>query len=209
MKRLIGIILVLAGLAVAPSWSAEQAPDELVRVTSQDVITLIKQEQINAGGQKKLMELVEAKILPHFDFTRMTRLAVGKNWRSATPEQQQSLVREFRTLLVRTYSSALENYKDQQIQVKPLKMDPSANDVTVKTQVLQPGAQPVDIDYAMQKTPQGWKVFDVIVAGASLVTNYRSTFDQQIAESGIDGLIKSLADKNRQLEQEQPPKRSS
>lgn len=209
MKRLIGLVFLLAGLTVTPAWSADVAPDELVRVTAQDVITLIKQEQINVGGQKKLVELVEAKVLPHFDFTRMTRLAVGKNWRSATPEQQQGLVREFRTLLVRTYSSALENYKDQQIQVKPLKLDPSANEVTVKTQVLQSGAQPVEIDYAMEKTPEGWKVFDVIVAGASLVTNYRSTFNQQIAESGIDGLIKSLAEKNRQLEQGQPPKRAS
>jgi len=209
MMRLIGIMILLAGLIGAPAGAAEVAPDELVRVTAQDVITLLKQEQKEAVGQKKLVELVEAKVLPHFDFTRMTRLAVGKNWRSATPEQQQNLVREFRTLLVRTYSSALDNYRDQQIQVKPLKLESSDTQVTVKTQVLQPGGQPVEIDYAMQKTPNGWKVFDVIVAGASLVTNYRSTFDQQIADVGIDGLIKSLADKNRQLEQEAPAKRAS
>lgn len=209
MMRLIGIMILLAGLMGAPAGAAEVAPDELVRVTAQDVITLLKQEQKEAVGQKKLVELVEAKVLPHFDFTRMTRLAVGKNWRSATPEQQQNLVREFRTLLVRTYSSALDNYRDQQIQVKPLKLESSDTQVTVKTQVLQPGGQPVEIDYAMQKTPNGWKVFDVIVAGASLVTNYRSTFDQQIADVGIDGLIKSLADKNRQLEQEAPAKRAS
>jgi phospholipid transport system substrate-binding protein len=209
MMRLIGIMILLAGLIGAPAGAADVAPDELVRVTAQDVITLLKQDQKEAVGQKKLVELVEAKVLPHFDFTRMTRLAVGKNWRSATPEQQQNLVREFRTLLVRTYSSALDNYRDQQIQVKPLKLESSDTQVTVKTQVLQPGGQPVEIDYAMQKTPNGWKVFDVIVAGASLVTNYRSTFDQQIAEVGIDGLIKSLADKNRQLEQEAPAKSAS
>jgi len=209
MMRLIGIMILLAGLIGAPAGAADVTPDELVRVTAQDVITLLKQEQKEAAGQKKLVELVEAKVLPHFDFVRMTRLAVGKNWRSASPEQQQNLVREFRTLLVRTYSSALDNYRDQQIQVKPLKLDSSDTQVTVKTQILQPGAQPVEIDYAMQKTPNGWKVFDVIVAGASLVTNYRSTFDQQIAEVGIDGLIKSLADKNRQLEQEAPAKRAS
>ncbi len=209
MKRLIAMIFLVAGLGVMPALAADVAPDELVRVTAQDVVTLLKQEQVKSVGQKKLVELVEAKVLPHFDFARMTRLAVGKNWRSATPEQKQSLVQEFRTLLVRTYSSALNNYKDQQIQVKPLKLESSETQVTVKTQVLQQGAQPVEIDYAMQRTPEGWKVFDVIVAGASLVTNYRSTFDQQISDSGIDGLIKSLAEKNRQLEEDQPPKRAS
>lgn len=210
MKRLIGLMTMLAVLFVAPARAADTAPDELVRTTSQDVISIIKQDKdLRGGNQKKLLELVDAKVLPHFDFVRMTRLAVGKNWRAASPEQQQALVKEFRNLLVRTYSSALTNYKDQQIEVRPVKLGASDTEITVRTNVMQPGAQPVDIDYSMEKTPQGWKVFDVTVAGVSLVTNYRSTFDRTIADGGVDGLIKSLSDKNRQLEQASEKKHAS
>jgi phospholipid transport system substrate-binding protein len=210
MKTLISLMAMLTALAALPARGADIGPDELVRTTSLDVLAIIKQDKdFHGGNQKKILELVDAKVLPHFDFTRMTRLAVGKNWRSATPEQQQALVKEFRNLLVRTYSSALSNYRDQQIEVKPLKLNPGDTEVTVRTQVVQAGAQPVQIDYGMEKTPQGWKVFDVIVAGVSLVTNYRSTFDKEIADGGIDGLIKSLTDKNRQLEQGADKKHAS
>ena len=208
MKRMLQSLVLAAGLAAVAAWGAETAPDELVKTTSKEVIEIIKQDKDSRSG-RKLLDLVDAKVLPHFDFTRMTRLAVGKNWRSATPEQQQSLVREFRTLLVRTYSTALSTYKDQVIEVKPLKLAPADTEVTVRTQVVQSGAQPVQIDYAMEKKPEGWKVFDVTVAGVSLVTNYRSTFDRQIADGGIDGLIKSLADKNKSLEEGSSPKRAS
>ncbi|HET9701885.1 MAG TPA: ABC transporter substrate-binding protein [Burkholderiales bacterium] len=209
MKRIFQSLLVLAAwLPAFAAVSAELAPDELVRTTSREVIEILKSDKEARSG-KKLLDLVDAKVLPHFDFTRMTRLAVGKNWRSATPEQQQSLVREFRTLLVRTYSSALATYKDQVIDVRPVKLNAGDTEVTVRTQVQQSGGQPVQIDYAMEKKSDGWKVFDVTVAGVSLVTNYRSTFDRQIAEGGIDGLIKSLADKNRSLEEGAPGKRAS
>jgi phospholipid transport system substrate-binding protein len=171
------------------------------------VIEILKQDKEARTG-RRLLDLVDAKVLPHFDFTRMTRLAVGKNWRAATPEQQQSLVREFRTLLVRTYSTALATYKDETIEVRPLKLNAGDTEVTVRTRVLQSGGQPVQIDYAMEKKADGWKVFDVTVAGVSLVTNYRSTFDRQIAESGIDGLIKRLAEKNKSLEEGASGKRS-
>jgi phospholipid transport system substrate-binding protein len=209
MKRIFQALLVLAAwLPAFAAVSAELAPDELVRTTSREVIEILKTDKEARSG-KKLLDLVDAKVLPHFDFSRMTRLAVGKNWRSANPEQQQSLVREFRTLLVRTYSSALATYKDQVIDVRPVKLNAGDTEVTVRTQVQQSGGQPVQIDYAMEKKPDGWKVFDVTVAGVSLVTNYRSTFDRQIAEGGIDGLIKSLADKNRSLEEGAPGKRAS
>ncbi|HEX9181210.1 MAG TPA: ABC transporter substrate-binding protein [Burkholderiales bacterium] len=209
MKKTSQALLVLAAwLPAFAALAAELAPDELVRTTSKEVIEILKTDK-DARTGKKLLELVDAKVLPHFDFTRMTRLAVGKNWRNATPEQQQSLVREFRALLVRTYSSALATYKDQVIDVRPVKLNPGDSEVTVRTRVQQSGGQPVEIDYAMEKKPEGWKVFDVTVAGVSLVTNYRSTFDRQIAEGGIDGLIKSLADKNKSLEEGTPGKRAS
>jgi phospholipid transport system substrate-binding protein len=201
-------LALAAGLLAFAAAGAELTPDELVRTTSKEVIEILRADKEARTG-KKLLDLVDAKVLPHFDFTRMTRLAVGKNWRSATPEQQQSLVREFRTLLVRTYSSALATYKDQVIEVKPLKLNAGDTEVTVRTQVQQSGGQPVQIDYAMEKKADGWKVFDVTVAGVSLVTNYRSTFDRQIAEGGIDGLIKSLAEKNKSLEEGAAGKRPS
>lgn len=209
MKKIFQALLVLAAwLPALVAVSGELAPDELVRTTSREVIEILKTDKEARSG-KKLLDLVDAKVLPHFDFTRMTRLAVGKNWRNATPEQQQSLVREFRTLLVRTYSSALATYKDQVIDVRPVKLNAGDTEVTVRTQVQQSGGQPVQIDYTMEKKTDGWKVFDVTVAGVSLVTNYRSTFDRQIAEGGIDGLIKSLADKNRSLEEGASGKRAS
>lgn len=178
--------------------AAETLPDVLVKSTAQDVLAIVKQDKdIQAGNQKKTYDLVEVKVLPHFDFTRMTMLAVGKHWSRATPAQQKALANEFRTLLVRTYSSSLSAYKNQTIEYKPLKMQPDETDVTVKTQVNQPGGQPIPIDYSMEKTPAGWKVYDIAVDGVSLVINYRSSFSSEIREKGIDGLIKTLADRNR------------
>lgn len=198
MRKCLSLLPALALAAAAAVMAAEVSPDVLVKNTTQEVLAIIKQDKdIRAGQQKKILELIDGKVLPHFNFTRMTRLAVGKNWNRATPEQQQDLVKEFRTLLVRTYSTALTAYKDQTIDVKPLKMQAADSETTVKTQVNQSGAQPVTLDYSMEKTPQGWKVYDVTVGGVSLVTNYRSTFDNQISQSGVDGLIKTLAEKNR------------
>ncbi len=177
------------------------APDALVKKISDEVISIVKQDKdIQAGNQKKINELVDAKVLPHFNFSHMTALAVGRNWPKANAEQQKSLISEFRTLLVRTYSSALTTYKNQVIEFKPLRAAAGDMDVTVKTQVKQPGTEPVGIDYGMEKTPTGWKVYDVVVGGVSLVTNYRETFNAEIRDGGVDGLIKSLASKNRSLE---------
>ena len=200
MKIIPKLLLLLAVFANGLTLAADIVPpDVLVRDTSKDVLEIVKKDKdIQAGDRKKLLDLVETRILPHFDFTRITRLAVGKNWRAATPEQQQTLVKEFRTLLVRTYSTALKSYKDQTYEVKAA--DIKGDDATVKVEINQPGGQPIMIDYSLEKTPQGWKVYDVVVAGISLVTNYRSSFNNEINHSGIDGLIKTLMDKNEKLE---------
>lgn len=177
------------------------APDAQVKKITDEVIGIIKQDQdIRAGNQKKINELVDAKVLPHFNFSHMTALAVGRNWPKASAEQQKALTSEFRTLLVHTYSSALSTYKNQVIEVKPLRAAAGDTDVTVRTQVKQPGTEPVSIDYSMEKSPSGWKVYDVVVGGVSLVTNYRETFNAEIRDRGVDGLIKSLASKNGSLE---------
>ena len=149
-----------------------------------------------AGDQARIKEVIETKLLPNFDFERITALAMGRNWRQASPEQQKQLVEQFRTLLVRTYSGALSQYRDQTIDFKPLRADANATDVNVKTEVIRPGQQPVQIDYGLAKTANGWKVYDVIVGGVSLVTNYRDEFNEQIKNGGIDGLIASLQKKN-------------
>jgi phospholipid transport system substrate-binding protein len=178
------------------------APDALVKTITDEVVGMLKKDkQIQAGDTQKAAELIDAKIVPHFDFTRMARIAMGRNWRSATPDQQKQLATEFKTLLVRTYSTALTNYRDQRIDYKPLRAKPGDNEVTVKSDVKQSGSsQPVSIDYEMEKTDNGWKIYDVKVGGVSLVTTYRDTFASEVRDNGIDGLIKSLAAKNRETE---------
>lgn len=202
MKKYFSVVLMLAaGLLPLSSAAVETSPDKLVDNTAQEVLSIVRQDkELRAGNTAKILDLVEAKVLPHFNFTRMTRLAMGKNWSKATPEQQQELVKEFRMLLIRTYSNALSTYSDYEIRVLPLKGKPGDTDTTVKTKVMQDhGQQPVDIDYSMENKGEGWKVYDVIVAGVSLVTNYRSTFNNQIREGGVEKLIKTLSDKNRSL----------
>ena len=193
-------LLMLAAPLVflAPPALAQDAPDALVKRVADDVLATIRADkEIQSGNQARIKELIESKLLPHFDFARMTALAMGRHWRNATPEQQKQLTDQFRTLLVRTYSGALSNYRDNTMDYKPLKLNPGDNDVTVRTEVRRPGQAAVQIDYSMEKTPEGWKAYDIIVAGVSLVTNYRDEFGDIIKTSGIDGLIKTLADKNR------------
>ena len=193
-------LVPLVPLAPAIAQDA-QAPDALVKEVTQDVIVIVKQDKdIQSGNTKKTIALVEQKVLPHFNFTRMTALAMGINWRKATPDQQKLLIDQFRTLLVRTYSTALTSYRNQTIDFKPLRAKPADTDVMVRSEVRQSGAEAVTIDYSMEKTPSGWKVYDVVVGGVSLVTTYRDTFANEIRNAGVDGLIKTLSDKNRQLE---------
>ncbi|MDR2690015.1 MAG: ABC transporter substrate-binding protein, partial [Azoarcus sp.] len=194
LTALLAAFCVLTLAHAAP----EIAPDELVKQVTNDVLGIVRADKaIQAGDTTKVIALVDEKVLPHFDFRRMTMLAVGRDWRSASPEQQNRLIDAFRTLLVRTYSNALTQYHDQTIDFKPLRAGAADTSVTVRTEVRQPGAQAVGIDYALEKTPQGWKVFDVVVAGVSLVTNYRGSFGDEILKGGIDGLINSLETKNK------------
>ena len=195
-------LLALAVSLFAPFAPAQEtAPDVLVKSVSQEVLEIIRKDKdIQSGNTKKTIDLVETKVLPHFDFARMTALAMGPNWRRATPEQQKVLTDQFRTLLVRTYSTALSSYKNHTIDFKPLRSQPGDSDVVVRSEVKQPGQQAVSIDYSMEKTAANWKVYDVAVGGVSLVTTYRDTFTNEVRQGGIDGLIKSLGDKNRQLE---------
>ena len=190
-------ILFAAALALTAQAQAQEAPDALVKRVSEDVLQTIRGDKdLQAGNQAKVKQLIESKLAPHFDFARMTALAMGRNWRQATPEQQKQLVEQFRTLLVRTYSGALTQYRDQTMDYKPLRADANATEVTVRTEVVRQGQAPVPIDYSMAKAASGWKVYDVIVGGVSLVTNYRDEFNEQIKSGGIDGLIKTLQAKN-------------
>ena len=178
---------------------AQEAPDALVKRVSEELLQLVRADKdLASGNQRKVVEVAEQKVLPHFDFERMTRLAVGKNWAQANDAQKQALVKEFRTMLVRTYSSSLSAYRNQTIQVKPLQMAAQDKDTTVRTAVIQQGGPPIPIDYSMEKTDQGaWKVYDVVIDGASLVTTYRGTFNDQIQKGGIDALVKTLQERNR------------
>ena len=190
------IAAVAAGVALNTAIAATGSPEALVTETVREVQQIIRQDPaLQAGDKQKTHNLVEQKILPHFDFERMTMLAVGRDWERATPQQRQELVNAFRTLLVRTYSGALTAYKDHKVDVKPTKGG-DADNVVVRTQVAAPGAQPVLMDYRMHRTPGGWKVQDVSVEGVSLVTTYRSTFKQEIDRAGFDGLIKLIASRN-------------
>lgn len=198
MKRLLATLALVAAPLLA--WAVELAPDALVKDVTNDVLTIVRQDKaIQSGDTRKAIELVEAKVLPHFDFKHMTALAMGRDWRQATPAQQDQLTEAFKTLLVRTYSNALTQYRDQTIDFKPLRAQAEETDVLVRTEVRQAGAKPVQIDYSVEKTAAGWKVYDVVVAGVSLVTNYRGSFAQEVKAGGIDGLIKSLQVKNRDL----------
>ena len=196
MKLSLHIVGVAFAL-IAGSAIAQETPDAMVKRVSQEVLTIIKSDpKVQAGDQARIREVVETKLLPNFDFERLTALAMGRNWRQATPEQQKQLVEQFRTLLVRTYSGALTQYRDQTMDYKPLRADANASEVTVRTEVVRQGQAPVPIDYSMAKAASGWKVYDVIVGGVSLVTNYRDEFNEQIKSGGIDGLIKTLQAKN-------------
>jgi phospholipid transport system substrate-binding protein len=173
------------------------APDALIRNTVDEVTAIIKQDKdIQAGDQKKINALVDAKVLPHFDFARMTQLAVGKYWRTATPDQKQALVTEFRNMLVRTYTKVFTVYRDQSVEIKPFRMASDDTEVTVKTVINKPGSQPIPVDYEMKIAPDGWKVFDISIEGVSMVLSYRGTFATQIQQNGIDGLIATLSNKN-------------
>jgi phospholipid transport system substrate-binding protein len=193
------VTALLMAAPVARGEVAPDAPDVLVKGITTEVVAIIKADKdIQAGDTRKIVALVETKILPHFNFTRMTQSAVGAAWRRATPDQQKQLTQEFRTLLVRTYSNALALYREQVIDFKPLRARAEDTEVTVRSEIKQRGAQALTLDYDMEKTSAGWKVFDVKVGGVSLIAAYQGDFANQVRDAGIDGLLKVLANKNRQ-----------
>jgi phospholipid transport system substrate-binding protein len=175
-------------------------PDALARSVTDEVLAVLRADtDIQAGNRKKVVDLVETKVLPHFNFVRMTQLAVGRHWRAANPEQRKLLVNEFRTLLVQTYAATLTAYRDQTIEYRPLRIQPEDTDVVVRSLINQPGGKPVTVDYRMQKGDNGWKVYDVVVGDLSLVQSYRGSFNTEVQKGGIDGLVKALTEKNKQL----------
>lgn len=202
MKKFLGVIanvVFTITLVLGASFAhAEISADELVKQTADDVLASIKNDKdIQAGNQQKIFALAEEKILPNFDFDRVCRMVLGKNWKSATPDQQAVFQKEFRSLLLRTYATALGKYKNQVIEYKPMRAEPDAKNVSVKTQILQPGGQPIAVDYSLVKIDGGWKVYDIVIESVSLVTNYRSQFSNEIRTNGLDSLNKKLAEKNK------------
>jgi phospholipid transport system substrate-binding protein len=201
MTRTLKTALLVLFLSALPAAAQDLAPDALVKNVTLDVVDLIsKDKEIKAGSRAKLVALIEEKVLPHFNFTAMTALAMGQNWAKASPEQKKQLTEQFRTLLVRTYASALAAYSEQKFDFRPLRAKATDTDVTVNVRVLQPGTQPVTLDYSMEKTANGWKVYDVMVGGVSMVANYRTEFANTVRASGVDGLIRDLQTKNKSME---------
>ncbi len=204
------LILLIFSLFAGPAYAAEAmvAPDVLARSVTDEVLVALRNDKaIQAGDQKKARELIESRIAPHFNFAGMAQLAVGKNWSAANPEQRKALVAEFRALLVQTYTASLLLYKDQKIEYRPLKLAADDTDVLVRSLVRQSGGgEPVQVDYGMEKTDSGWKVYNVKIGGISLVESYRTTFNTEIQKNGVDGLIKTLRDKNRTLMAQQSVK---
>lgn len=197
-KTLMGVLLAVSATL---AWAgADVAPDALARSVTDEVLAIVRADkELQAGNPQKVAQLIESKVLPHFDFLQMTQLAVGRNWRQTSPEQQKVLVEEFKTLLVRTYATAFMGYRNQTIEYRPLRMATSDTDVVVKSLIKQPAGQPIAIDYSMSKAAGVWKVYDVKIEGISLVENYRNTFNSEIQRSGVDGLIRVLTDKNKAL----------
>jgi phospholipid transport system substrate-binding protein len=200
LTKFLAIALSASALTFASAASAQEAPDALVKRISEDVLNTAKSDkEIQAGNINRIVALVEEKILPYVDSERMTALAAGRYWRQATPEQQKQLITEFRSLLIYTYSGALSQIRDQKIEYKPLRADPADTEVEVRSQVIQSRGEPIQLSYRLEKLSSGWKMYDVNVMGAWLVEAYKGTFNSEITKGGIDGLIKTLTEKNKKL----------
>lgn len=198
----LGATLLGASVVGAQAPAATAAPDALVRDLSNDVLNAIKADKaLTSGDVNRVQKLIDEKVLPYVDFQKMTQLAVGRGWRQATPEQRTALTREFRTLLVRTYSGALSQVKDHQVQLRPFRAQPTDTDVIVRTNIVATRGDPIQLDYRLEKTDAGWKIYDVNILGVWLVENYKTQFASEINANGIDGLIKTMTERNKQLEQ--------
>jgi phospholipid transport system substrate-binding protein len=198
-KKLIAI-LTLGMLGFAGTAAAQEAPDAFIKRISQEVLETAKGDKdIQSGNQQKILDVVQSKILPNVDFQRMTALAAGRYWREATPEQQKRLTEEFRDLLVYTYAGAIAQIRDQQLEFKPMRNDPADTDVEVRSQVVQQRGEPIQLNYRLTKAGNTWKIYDLNVLGAWLVETYKGNFASEISKGGIDGLIKTLAERNKKL----------
>jgi phospholipid transport system substrate-binding protein len=199
-KHLFAVATVTLAFNAHAAGPANEAPDALVKRISQDVIETAKTDKaIQAGDTKKVMQLVETKILPYVDSDRMTSLAAGRFWREATPEQQKKLSEQFRTLLIYTYSGALSQIKNETVDFQPLRADPADTEVEVRSKVNMTRGEPITLNYRVAKAPTGWKIYDINVMGAWLVETYKGTFASEISKGGVDGLIKTLTAKNQAL----------
>jgi phospholipid transport system substrate-binding protein len=188
------------GVFAAPAPASAEAPDVLVKRISADVIDTVKADKdIQGGNRNKIMGLVQEKILPYVDSQKMTSLAAGRFWRQASPEQQKQLSEEFRTLLVYTYSGALSQIRNETVEFKPFRADPTDTEVEVRSQVNMTRGEPITLNYRLARTAGGWKIFDINVLGAWLVETYKGTFASEISKGGVDGLIKKLHDRNAEL----------
>ena len=200
IKKYLALAMTFSALTLAGSAFAQEAPDALVQRISHEVIDTAKADKsIQGGNQQRILSLVEEKIIPYVDFDRMTSLAAGRFWREATPDQKKQLTAQFRSLLIFTYSGALAQVRDQKIDFKPMRGSPTDTDVEVRSQVIQPRGEPIQLNYRMEKLADGWKIYDVNVLGAWLVESYKGTFASEIGRSGMDGLIKMLTEKNKSL----------
>jgi len=210
-RKLCTILFALSALTATSQVAAQEAPDVLVKRISQEVLDAAKADkEIQGGNPKRILDLVETKIIPFVDFQRMTTLAAGRHWRDATPEQQKQLTTEFRSLLIYTYSGAISQVRDQKLEFKPLRASPTDTEVEVRSQVTQGRAEPIQLNYRLAKQDAGWKIYDVNVLGAWLVETYKGNFTAEITKGGIDGLIKTLSEKNKKLAASsiKPPKAS-
>jgi phospholipid transport system substrate-binding protein len=195
----LGVSLMAAGVASAQS---QLAPDELVKKLSTDVLDKIRTDKDIVGGNfKKLSDFVDLTVMPNVNFEKMTAIAVGRSWRQATPEQKKQLQTEFRSLILRTYSSALTEVKDETIRMKPMRGEAADTDVVVRSEIVRKRGEPIQLDYRLEKSPTGWKIYDVNVIGVWMLESYRSQFSQEITNKGLDGFIAALVEKNKKLDQ--------
>lgn len=201
LKNWFVLLMAVCVLGLSASAHAMEAPDVLIKRISKEVIDAAKtNKELKKGNQKQIYAFVQKKIFPYVDFQRMTALAAGRYWRQATPAQKTQLTNEFRDLLVHTYSNAITKVDNQRVEFKPVRMAPNATDAVVQTRIIQPrGGEPIELSYRLSKTANGWKIYDINVLGAWLVETYKGTFASEISRGGIDGLIRTLAQKNKQL----------
>lgn len=200
LRKLFALMITASALFAGAAQADNEAPDVLIKRVSQEVLDIAKTDkQIQAGNQQRIMEVVQDKVIPYVNFQRMTSMAVGRFWREATPAQQTALTAEFRTLLIYTYAGAITQIRNQRLDFKPMRGDPKEDEVEVRSMVLQTRGEPIQLNYRMEKTASGWKIYDVNILGAWLVETYKGSFATEIGKGGIDGLIKTLVDRNKRL----------